>query len=445
MMNVTLEKKDSTFGNLKVVLTEADYKPKVDNKIKEYAKTAAIKGFRPGKAPLTLINKMYRKNVLVDEVFKLADDSVTNYLKENKLNIVGRPLPSEESQAKIDFDTQTEFEFVYDLGIVPEFNYALPASHEVYQIELNDKIVSETLEGLRKQYGKMINPDKSEEDDFLFGRAKLEGQESDVYSSIPLNKVTKGELVQFLGVKPEDVLKFDVRAAFSDDNASISYILGITKEEAAEVKGICEFKVEKISRSALADLDQELFDKVFGKDAVKSEEEFMAKLKEIVGNNYNRETEYFNKFSLKDKVLNDTKLSLSKDFLKRWIEYATEGKTTKDDVEKEFNNYEKEMKWMYIVDKIANEKAIKVETAEVMARTKAMLSSQFGNMPMNEEMDKYLDTWADSYLKENKGRNFLNMYDQALNEKVLDHVFESVSKTEKKVSSEEFKKLVEVK
>lgn len=444
-MNVTLDKKDSTFGNLKVVLTEDDYKSKVDSKIKEYAKTVAIKGFRPGKAPVTLINKLYGKSILADEVFKLADESVTNYLKENKLNIVGRPLPSEEGQAKIDFETQKEFEFVYDLGIVPEFNYALPASHEVYQIELNDKIVNDTLDGLRKQYGKMINPEKSEEDDFLFGRAKMEGQDADVYSSIPLNKVAKGELVQFLGVKPEDVLKFDIRAAFGDDNASISYILGITKEEAESVKGICEFKVEKISRSALADIDQELFDKVFGKDAVKTEEEFMAKLKEVVGSNYNRETEYFNKFSLKDKVLGNTQLSLSKDFLKRWIEYATEGKTTKDDVEKEFNNYEKEMKWMYIVDKIATDKAIKVENAEVIAKTKAMLGSQFGNMPMSEEMDKYLDTWADSYLKENKGRNFLNMYDQTLNEKVLDHVFESVSKTEKKVSSDEFKKLVETK
>lgn len=444
-MNVTLDKKDSTFGNLKVVLTEADYKSKVDSKIKEYAKTVAIKGFRPGKAPVTLINKLYGKGILADEVFKLADESVTNYLKENKLNIVGRPLPSEEGQAKIDFETQKDFEFVYDLGIVPEFNYALPASHEVYQIELNDKIVNETLDGLRKQYGKMVNPEKSEEEDFLFGRAKLEGQDTDVYSSIPLNKIAKGELVQFLGVKPEDVLKFDIRAAFGDDNASISYILGITKEEAESVKGICEFKVEKISRSALADIDQELFDRTFGKDAVKTEEEFLTKLKEVVGSNYNRETEYFNKFSLKDKVLGSTQLSLSKDFLKRWIEYATEGKTTKEDVEKEFNNYEKEMKWMYIVDKIATDKAIKVENQEVIEKTKAMLGSQFGNMPMSEEMDKYLDTWADSYLKENKGRNFLNMYDQTLNEKVLDHVFESVSKTEKKVSSEEFKKLVETK
>lgn len=444
-MNVTLDKKDSTFGNLKVVLTEADYKSKVDSKIKEYAKTVAIKGFRPGKAPVTLINKLYGKGILADEVFKLADESVTNYLKENKLNIVGRPLPSEEGQAKIDFETQKDFEIVYDLGIVPEFNYALPASHEVYQIELNDKIVNETLDGLRKQYGKMVNPEKSEEEDFLFGRAKLEGQDTDVYSSIPLNKIAKGELVQFLGVKPEDVLKFDIRAAFGDDNASISYILGITKEEAESVKGICEFKVEKISRSALADIDQELFDRTFGKDAVKTEEEFLTKLKEVVGSNYNRETEYFNKFSLKDKVLGSTQLSLSKDFLKRWIEYATEGKTTKEDVEKEFNNYEKEMKWMYIVDKIATDKAIKVENQEVIEKTKAMLGSQFGNMPMSEEMDKYLDTWADSYLKENKGRNFLNMYDQTLNEKVLDHVFESVSKTEKKVSSEEFKKLVETK
>lgn len=445
-MNVTLDKKDATFGNLRVVLTEADYKPKVDKKLKEYTKTVAIKGFRPGKAPATLVNKLYGKSLLADEVFKLADASVTEYLKENKVVLVGRPLPSETEQKQIDFETQKEFEFVYDLGLVPDFTYSLPATHEVYNIELNDTVLNDTLDNLRKQYGKMINPEKSvDEEDYLFGRAKLEGQESDVYSSIPLNKVAKGELVQFIGVGADTVIKFDVRSAFANDNATIGYVLGVTKEEAENIKGICEFKVEKISRSELAELNEEFFKKVFASDEPMTQDEFMAKLKTIVGENYNRETEYFNKYTLKDKVLADTKLSLSKDFMKRWIEYATEGKTTKEDVEKEFNNYEKEMKWMYIVDKIATEKEIKVETAEVMAKTKAMLGAQFGNMPMSPEIDNYLNTWADNYLKENNGRNFLNMYDQALNEKVLDHVFSAVTKSEKKVSSEEFKKLAESK
>ena len=239
------------------------------------------------------------------------------------------------------------------------------------------------------------------------------------------------------------MVKFDLRKVFGDNNDSIAYVLGITKEEAADVTGVCEFKVEKISRSENADLDQEFFDRVFGKDAVTTEEEFKNKLKEVVGDNYKRESEYFNKFSLKNKVLSSTNFSLSKDFLKRWIEYATEGKTTQDAVENDFNNYEKEMKWMYIVDKIATEKQIKVEAVEVKAKAKAMISSQFGNMPMNEEMEKYIDSWADNYLKENNGRNFLNLYDQALNDKVLDQVYGEVSKSEKTVSSDEFKKLVE--
>ncbi|MFN8439017.1 MAG: trigger factor [Cytophagales bacterium] len=443
-MNVTLDKKDATLGSLRVVLTEADYKPKVDSKLKEYSKTVAIKGFRQGKAPVALVSKLYGKSILADEVFKIADASVTDYLKENKLSIVGRPLPSETEQKAIDFDTQKEFEFVYDLGLVPEFAPSIPSSHEVYTIELNDSSLTETIDSLRKQYGKMVNPEKSvDAEDFLFGRAKKEGEESDVYSSLPLNKVVADQLAQFIGLSADSVVKFDLRKVFGDNNDSIAYVLGITKEEAADVTGVCEFKVEKISRSENADLDQEFFDRVFGKDAVTTEEEFKNKLKEVVGDNYKRESEYFNKFSLKNKVLSSTNFSLSKDFLKRWIEYATEGKTTQDAVENDFNNYEKEMKWMYIVDKIATEKQIKVEAVEVKAKAKAMISSQFGNMPMNEEMEKYIDSWADNYLKENNGRNFLNLYDQALNDKVLDQVYGEVSKSEKTVSSDEFKKLVE--
>ncbi len=443
-MEIVLDKKDATYASLKINLKEADYKPQVDSKLKEYGKKAALKGFRPGKVPAALINKMYGKGVLVEEISQIIATNINTYIKENGLNVIGEPLPLDEKNGNVEWENGKEFDFYYEIGMVPEFSYDLSGKFTAYKIAVDDKSVEETVDNLRKQFGRMITPEKSEEGDFVSGKVIAVGSsEEGKNTMIPTNRVVKGELKKFVGVKDGDKITFDPKKVFDNDAAYIGHALGITKEEAEKVSGDYELVVDKISRSGLADLDQEFFDKVFGPGNITSEAEFTAKLKETMGENYARETKNLLIRDVRETLVDKTKIDLPKDFLKKWLLASNNGKLTVEQIENEFDLYLKELKWTLIKNKFAAEKEVKVEHDEVLTKTKDMIKSQFGGMPLNEEMEESITKWAENYLKENKGKNYMDTYEQVLSEKTFDVLLENVATTEKTVDVEEFKNVVE--
>lgn len=436
-MNITLNQTDSTNAQLKVVLEEADYAPKVDQQVKEYSKKAQIKGFRPGKVPAGLVKKMYGKSILVEQINKLLQEEISKYIRENDVKLLGEPLP-EPSQEQIDWDNQKEFEFNYQVGLLPEINLPLDKSVEGFNIEVDQKTIDEAYANLKRQFGKTVNPETSEEGDFISGELKAVEGEFSATTLIPTTRVVEGK-EQFVGVKAGDVLRFDLRKTFGDDNAALAHVTGLGKEVVADLNGEFEFTVDKISRTEPAELNQELFDKLFGKDEVTTEEDFDAKLRETIKENYERESDNLLYRNIIDTLVDNTDVELPTEFFKRWLQVTNEGKLTAEQIEENFDKYLRELKWSMIKNKVVEENELKVSNEEVVEATKEKMLAQFNMPEIPEELLESMNNYANQYLQQDNGRNYIQEYEQLLAEKVLAKLKEQMTVVEKTITAEDFK------
>ncbi|PKV66273.1 trigger factor [Pontibacter ramchanderi] len=438
-MNITLNQTDGTNAQLKVVLEEADYATKVDQQVKEFSKKAQIKGFRPGKVPAGLIKKMYGKSILVEAINKLLQEEISKYIKDNDVKLLGEPLP-EPSQENIDWDNQKDFEFNYAVGLLPDFNLPLDKSVEGYTVELDQTTVDEAYENLKRQFGKTTNPEDSEAGDFIYGDLKQVEGEFESKTLIPTNRVVEGK-DQFVGVKAGDVIRFDIRKAFGDDNSALAHVTGLSKEVVADLNGEFEFTVEKINRTEPAELNQELFDKLFGKDEVKTEEEFDAKIRETIKENYDREADNLLYRNIIDTLVDNVDVELPNEFFKRWLQVTNEGRLTTEQIEENFDKYLKELKWSMIKNKVVEENELKVTNEEVVNSTKEKMLAQFNMPEVPEELVESMNNYANQYLQQDNGRNYINEYEQLLAEKVLAKLKEKMTVVEKTISTEDFKNM----
>jgi len=443
-LDITLDKKSTTDGLIKIRLSQSDYQPKVEEKIKDYARKANIKGFRQGKVPHGVIKKMFGKSILVEEVNHLLSHSVSDYIKSNNLRILGEPLPNQEKASTIDWDAQKDFEFEFQIGLVDDFTYDLSAKVKVksYPIEVDKKVIDDTVEDLKKRFGDITHPEVSEAEDNLHGQLLEEGSDNPISAHLELGKLNKKVQKDFLGKKKEDSIEMDIRKVFDTDE-EIGSFLGISPEEAKSKKGKYNFQITSISRVAKAEINQELFDKVFGKDAVKSEEEFINKIKETIQGNYNRETEHLLDHEIQHHFVDNTKINMPEEFLKMWLKNSGGEKITDEILEKEFGQYKESLKWDLIKNKIAEDLKIVVEAAEVKTKAKEMIMEQFGGQAFAAQLGDKLDGIADNYLSDQEGKNFMKLYDQLRHEKILKTIKETITISEKPVSLDEFKKIVE--
>jgi trigger factor len=446
-LNITLDKQSTTEGLIKISLTETDYLPKVDAKLKDASRKANIKGFRAGKVPTGVIKKMYGKSILVEEVNHIISHSISDYIKENKLKVLGDPLPNAEKARAIDWDIQKEFDFEFQIGMVEDFAVDLSSKVKVtsYPIEVDQKTIDETVNDVITRYGNVMYPEASEVGDNLFGDISLKGEASEEAkkgSYIAIEKVEKKEQQKFIGLKKDDSVEFEIEKIFSGE-AEIARALNITEEEAKGAKGTYVFVVTSLSRVEKATVNQELFDKVFGKDAVKSEEEFMAKIKETIGENYNRETQHLLEHEIQHYYVDHTKIAMPDNFLKQWLKATSGGQVTDDVLEKEFHLYKDSLKWDLIKNRISEEKEIKVEGDEVREKAKLLIVEQFGGPAIAAQLGDKLDEIANNYLsgQDGKGENFMRIYNQLRQERLMKVIKDNITVTEKKVTLEEFKKL----
>ncbi|MBA4144461.1 MAG: trigger factor [Cytophaga sp.] len=442
-MNITLDKQSATDGLIKIKLSETDYQPKVESKLKDYARKASIKGFRAGKVPAGVIKKMYGKSVLVEEVNHIISHSVSDYIKDNKLRILGDPLPNQEKAMTIDWDSQKDFEFEFQIGMVEDFAYDISKKVNVqsHPIEVDQKVMDETLTDLKQRFGKVSYPEVSEVTDSVFGTITLaDGSPKNVV--INIDKVEKKEQKKFIGLKNEDTVDFEIEKILKDENL-VAQVLGITPEEAKSAKGQYTLQVTSISRTEPAEINTELFDRVFGPGVVKTEEEFLNKVKETIAENYKRETEHMLDHEIMHHYVDNTKITMPESFLKTWLKTTGQGQVTDEILEKEFKPYRDSLKWDLIKNKIAEDNNIKVEGEEVRARAKAMIAEQFGGAAIAEQLGDKMDDIANNYLsgQDGKGENFMRLYNQLRNDKIAKLIRESITVTEKKVSLDEFKKI----
>ena len=441
-MNISLEKSTPVNARLVVSIAEADYKPQVDKKLKDYRKQANIKGFRPGMVPAQLIQKMYGKSILIDEINQLLGKTVQEYIRENNLSIVGDPMPAQEEQDRIDWDNQKDFEFAYNLGLSGEFTVdfdKIPAV-KTYDIQAGEKELNETLDNIMKNGGEQINPDSVEDGDMIFGTF-TQGEWTEK-SAIPMKSIKEEAKATFIGATKEATLTFDVQDTFVDEK-SIELATGNKTGLTGEVS----FVIEDITRTAPAEMNQAFFDKILGEGKVSSEEEFRAEVMTIIQSNYKRESEYLLKIDAEKTLLDNVSIELPDEFLKNWLVTINEGKFTPEQIDADFENVKKDLRWTLIKNEIATKNDIKVEYDEVLARTKDMIRGQFGmmgGMGNDDSMDEMIDRIATGYLTDkNKQDNFRKMFDEVFTAKISDAIVANMKIENKTIDVEEFKQIAD--
>jgi len=442
-MNITQEKIDALNAKLKVQLSSEDYQEKVEAVIVNYRKTASIPGFRKGKVPMGQVKKMIGKSVLVDEVNKLLQEAIYKHITENKVEVLGNPLPL---TSEVDWDNATDFEFEYEMGLAPEFKVTLDkkSKFDYLQIVADKKMVDHYVTDMAKRYGKMTQPEKSEKTDLMMGEfTQLDGEGNALEGGINHTSSVALDIIQdkkaqkaLVGLTDGDEVKLHITKDFSND---AHHMLNIKKEELETLDADFTFKVNKISRMEPADMTQDLFDKVFGKDTVKSEKEFKAKVKEEVEKSFEGESDNKLKNDVILHLIKMTKLSLPDTFLKKWLVATNEQGLTEEQVEQEYEQYSKSLKWQLIENKIIKDNELEVKNEDVISHTKELIVSNFAQYGQPAPEDKKLEEIAVQVLGNEEERK--KVYNQLYDVKTMSLYKEKFSLKNKEVTYDEFVKL----
>lgn len=442
-MEITQEKIDALNAKLIVTVKQDDYQEKVEKVIVNYRKTASIPGFRKGKVPMGQVKKMIGKSVLVDEVNKLLQEAIYKHITEQKVEVLGNPLPL---TTEVDWDNDTDFKFEYEMGLAPEFSVALDkkAKFDFLQIVADDKMVNHYVSDMAKRYGKMTQPEHSEKTDLIMGEFTQLDDEGQVLqggishtASVALDIIQdKKAQKKLIGLAENDEVKLRINKDFSND---AHHMLNIKKEELETLDADFTFKVNKISRMEPAELNQELFDKVFGKDSVGSEEEFRAKVKEEVEKSFVSESDNKLKNDVILHLIKKTKLALPDVFLKKWLVATNENGLTSEQVEAEYDQYSKSLKWQLIENKIIKENNLEVKNEEVIDHTKSMIVSNFAQYGQPAPEDKKLEEIAQQVLTNEEERK--KVYNQLYDVKTMALYKEQFTLKNKSVTYDEFVKL----
>lgn len=447
-MNILKEEVDALNAVLKLKIDKVDYDPKVEEALKDYRKKAAIKGFRPGHAPASLINKLYRKPIIVEEVNKLISESLSKYLVEQKLNILGEPLPSVQ-QKPIDWENQEDFEFAFDLGLVPEFELKLSKKDKVpyYTIKVDDKLREIYSNSYRQRNGSYKPVEVTAENDLIKATLnELNADESPKDGGIYVESASisialiadETEKAKLIGLKAGDVVTIDTIKAFPNatDKAAL---LHISKDKLVDVQPLFQATVTETMTFVKADLDQELFNMVYGEGVVNSVEEFNAKLDEEISKNLAHESDHRLVVDLREKLIDKFKIQLPKEFLIRWLVAVNEGKHTHEQIESEFPMFEKDLSWQLIRDKVALENDLKITEEEVHEFAMNFARQQFASYGMSQMPDEYLVSYADSVLKKEGEKR--KIQEKLLEDKAVAIIRETIKLDEKEVTTDEFNNL----
>lgn len=442
-MDISLDRQKSNEALIKIKLKEVDYQPQVTQKIKEFSRKAQIKGFRPGKVPFGLVKKMYGKSIMVEEINRMLSGSLTDYIKEQDLKILGDPLPNLEKSKEIDWDHQSDFEFEYNVGLVDDFKYDLEKQKITeFKIKVDKKMVSEELETIKKNYGEQVAVETAEAEDIIHGVLTAPMLETDDEIALPVQQVEKKEQKKFIGKKAGDEVSFDLNKAIKDTE----YQARLLKKSADELKDMdlskVVLKISEVKRLQPAEMNQDFYDKLFGEGVVKTEDELKGKIEEYLTNSFQNETEKYLAQCIREEIVKATKMVLPDEFLKRWLLASNEGQVNEQEVEDQYQDYADEMKWNLILNRIAEDNDIKVENDEVVNRAKQMISAQLASSGLGDQMGDQLDAFAENYLKGKEGQNYLQVFNQVRGEKILEFIKEKVKLSSKEVNLEQFKKEV---
>ena len=434
-MEITKKDIDSLNAVLTVAVKEEDYSGKVQKILTDYRKTANIPGFRKGHVPMGMVKKQYGKSVLVEEVNKILQEALHNYLTEEKLDVLGNPLPKNDTQ--IDWDTP-DFSFDFELGLSPQFEVDVVGKKAInhYNIVADDKMINDQVTSIRKQYGKLITKNEVEKNDEITGVFTSEEKGIDKNTSFPLEIIKgKTQVKKFIGAKVGDVLVLKTKGLFADDHQNQTY-LDVSNDEAQGLDIEVNFEIKEVNQREMAELNQDFFDKIFGKDLVKTEKELKAKIKEDSERQFVQQSDQKLMDEVVESLISNTKFDLPGEFLTRWIQSSGEKPMTEEEAKVEYEKSEKGLRFQLIEGKIRKDNDIQVSFEELKDHSKNLIKGQMAQYGQANPSEEELDSIA-ARIMSNK-EEVKRLSEQLNSQKLLNFFKETTKLKTKKITYDKF-------
>ncbi|MGV8091656.1 MAG: trigger factor [Mangrovibacterium sp.] len=450
-MNITKENIDALNATITVKIEKNDYETTVNEVLKDYRKKANMPGFRPGKVPAGLVKKMYGKAVTADEVNKMLSHNLSQYFIDEKLNILGDPLPNEEKQPTINWDKDEDFEFVFDIAMAPDIEVKLDKQDKFtyYTITVDEDTVNKQVEAYTGRFGENVNVEEVSEKDLIRGNfVQLDSEGNELQDGIKAEKVIvsvdliKEEAIknEIIGKKTGDSLIFDPIKAY-DNRHEVGHLLNLSHEDAEKIEGDFRFTILEVLRFVPAEINEELFKKAFGENTeVKTEDDFRNKIKKDLESNFVFSSNYKFAIDTKETLIEKVEMELPEEFLKRWIK-VTNKNLTDEQIENDFSGFMKDLRWQLIRDRLIKDNDIKVSEEDIKAEGKRIAAMQFSQYGMFNVPDEHLENYAAQIIKNEEEKK--RLYMKAEEDKILDIIKSKVTLEEKEIGHEEFNKLLE--
>lgn len=446
-MKITQSKAKKMMANIKIEVSENDYSEKVNDVLKKYRKDAVVPGFRKGKTPMSIIEKQYKTSIVVDEVNKILQDSLYKHITENKLKVLGSPMPLTDNE--IDWKNNTDFVFEYEVGLAPDLSIKISQKDKLtyYNIKADDKLIENYCNDIAKRYGKMTNPSESIAGDLVYcliqqldatGEIDASGISNEATVSIDSIKDKKFQK-QFIKIKADDILKLNVKEVFTN-KADLAAMLKVSQGELENLESNqFQFKVIRINRLAPAELNKDLFDKVYPEKNVKSIKDFKAKIKEEAEKSFVMESDRMLKNDVVLYLVEKVKFDLPDEFLMRWLVKSSEKPLTLEQVKIDYPNYSKSLKWQLIENKILEDNDVKITNDDLISFTKDLVKRQMQQYGQANTDDKQLSDIAENILKNEDERKKIS--NQLFDEKTLIIYKDLFKLNQKSISYDDFVKL----
>ena len=447
-MNIQFEAPDKVNGLMTITMETADYQPEVEKTLKDYRKRAQIPGFRPGQAPMGMIKRQFGTSVKVDVVNKLLGEKLYGYVQDNKIHMLGEPLPSEQ-QAQLDFESDQPLVFKFDIAVAPEFEAKLSGKDKVpfYNITVHDKLIDQQVEMYQSRAGHYDKAETfdPEQRDMLKGDLREVNGTIEVADAVLMPQYMKVEDQKklFEGAKLGDIITWNPRKAYPESDVEVSSLLKIQKDEVKDHEGDFTFQITEISRFVKAEIGKELFDQTFGEGTVKDEKEFRQKIADQISQQFKADSDY--KFLLDVRAHMEKKvgkLEFPEAILKRVMLNNNKDKGA-DFVEKNFEASIKELAWHLMKEQLVSAQGIKIEDADLKETAKEAARAQFAQYGMSNIPDEYLENYAQEMLK--KRENVDGLVDRAVDVKLTAALKNVVKLDEKEISLEDFQKMLQEK
>lgn len=442
-MNITQEKTGDLTAVVHIELVEEDYREAVEKQLSDYRKKATMHGFRPGKVPMGMIKKMYGKSVMVEEINRAVSDALNNYIVENKLKILGYPLPNTEKSATLDFDKQTSFDFYFDLGLSPDFELQLSDKISVpyYKIKVKDKDIDKAVNDLKVRFGTEENPEKAEETDGFQGTFTELDEEGNVveggveHNSFFWIKDVKSKVIKnkLIGLGQGEQVDFNLMKAF-DDEAKVESLLHLHDRPEDKMNADYRFEIEKVVRAHEAEIGEELFKKVYPNDEIKSEKEFRDRISKELANHYAGDTDRQMLADAINELIKVTDISIPDDFMKRWLVESNEGKITAEQVADQYDSYAKTIRWQLIEAKLQEAFGDAVTVSDEEIRNK--VRQYFTGGDDKAETNPQIEGIVNNILQNPEERQ--RIYSGVMDEKFIKLFKENLKLKEKEVDSDKF-------